>query len=342
MTTPGLARNNQRSQALWFALAVVALAGPLIGLMFFAVTPQRELQFLSAFVPALAAFATMAYLTWQTRLRNIVFGLILAVVLAFLTFGTEQALRYLHFRSISVTGFIQRDGNSLTIDAAERMVDKILEQRTGATGFLGYVRYAMSVGVVVSSSYAPIGPTNQVTGSGVLFYWFADGLIILGGALSGAWWANRRTFCVHCQSYYGRISTGGADMGLKRIGWIARESIDEFTRLINADHLEQAGTLLQNYRMANVGLELRAEYCPSCDTNPVIISAYRVRRFRGSDRNLAFRHTMSADDYHRLTTFAQVISHKWSLEVADEWMLGMGIVVAFLGGILWLYGVIAF
>ncbi len=318
------------------ALVVIVAGGFLTGALFLAITYQYQMIFFSPIVPSLAAFVIVCYAIWQGRIRGRVFCLALGLLLGVLIYGSYQGMRYAAFRQLSVSQLSQTYGTGLSYGELQGMVDDLLLENTGATGFLGYVREQMQQGMVIRSTPLPTS-ANQVTGSGYLLYWLIDAVFILGGALSGAWRANERAYCEHCHKYYGRITNTYGDMGLQRLGWIDKQQTDEFARLIDLGHFEQAGTLLRRKRSRQAKNDIQIERCDSCDVTPVTLSAYQARSMWSSQQTMLFRQFITSEEYRRLTAFADIDSRKPRLSGAHVWAINMLLVVLFLAGLMFLW-----
>jgi hypothetical protein len=339
MTTRALSGTTQAahvSEKLWLVLAIILVGGISSGVLFCAITYNYQFIFFSAMIPALAAFGTISYAVWKGSIRSRPYSLALGLLLAVLIYGVFQGARYVTFRRQVVESYMAQYG--ATAGEAEQMMDEDLLAQTGAGGFLGFIGWQLQRGMVISSVYRVTGPANEVTGSAYLVYWLYDAVLIFGGALSGAWWANSRTYCEHCRKYYGRIKTSGSDMGMDRLGWVEKQSTEEFARLLDAGHFEQAGTLLRGKRSRQVGLDIQIERCDSCDTKPVLLSIYGRRSFWTSQPRLFLRREISPDDYSRLTAFATFTIRKRRISTTDEWALSLSLAVLFISGLFLLAG----
>lgn len=328
--------SQKQNENLGIVFLVIIIGALLTSALFLAITSESRLIFFSAIVPAIGAFAVICYAIWQGRVRDQLFSLLLGLLLGLLIYGSYQAMRYLVFRKIATDTY--QSQNAATPEEAVRILDQTLLEQTGTTGFLGYVRYEMKTGMLIQSTTPPMGPSNHITGVGVLFYWVYDAVIILGGALSGAWWAHRRAFCEHCHRYYGRIKSNGIDMGTERIGWLENQAADEFKRLLEIDHFEQAGALIKNQKSKRANFELRIEHCDSCNTNPVILSAYRPFKANSSGTGLLYRRKIDPEDYDRLTAFANLKIGKPFLGSNNEWLIALILAIVFISGLIALAG----
>jgi hypothetical protein len=315
--------SNTKTKPQWsFALAMIIVAGVLIGGWFFLITYHYHLTFFSVVSPMLAGSAVIAYAIWKGRIQHCILSLVLGVLLASIIYGTFQGLRYFSFRKMAIDQYVA-DYSLDTAQAEQELENTLLEKTT-----------------VISSAMPLSGSGRQVTGTEYLIYWLYDFGMILLSTVGGAWRAVGRLYCQHCNKYYGRIVTGSGSIGLMKLGWVDRTETENFLRLLTMKHFEQLGTLLKSKQTRSAGIEIQAERCDTCNTNPISFIAVRPRTILSSNQPMVFQHTLASDEYERLLSFATVNNKASWLPLNEQWLISMSTLALFIGGLTLLIGLL--
>jgi hypothetical protein len=310
-------------ERLWIPVAAILISAPIFGFLF-TFLRGAPLIFVPIGVGVCASFLLM-YSLWEGQIHDRILGLALGVLFILLTYVFYQITSYLAFRAEQVSLIEEAYGLSRAESAA--VLDDELIGTTGAGGIAGYYRLMLNMGIRLES---PI-PTNnqQVSGLGVLYYGGLELAMLAITILSFTWTALQRPFCVHCNRYYGHMNLRTGKHGLERVGVMDHKQSHEFVKLLKADHLDQAGTMLKTEKIKASHADVLIERCPTCDTNPMMLYVYR----KAGQNSPVLIKPLSRPQYDQLTAFAQVGAPQ-PIGGVRSWMLGMTILGGFFVGLL--------
>jgi Ca2+/Na+ antiporter len=310
----------QQPRRLWPMFLTIFVGAMILAAAFILVTQRSSPLILTPGVIGLLASFVVSYAIWQGRVRNLLLCLVLAVLLTALTYGMYHLGNYVLFRRSQAASInIGQFRNQSEVDA---VIDDKLRAATGSDGFIGYLKFTLNSGMIVRSGM--MGPADQVTGSSLLFYWFIDVGFILLGSVMGAWLASRRSFCEHCDHYYGRIAVTTGDYGLVHLAWLTLHDGSKFNDFLNAGHFESAGALLKSDKPIAPLFDVLVERCFTCETHPVFVYVYQTGGRFSTKRVLRLRKPLEPQDFSRLLSFTTVSAPKPKLSTSDTgWLLSM-------------------
>jgi hypothetical protein len=310
-------------EQLWMPFAASLIGAPIAGGLF-ALLRGAPLVLIPAAVGMWASFLLILAL-WQGQLHDRVLGIALAVLFVIMIYLCYHLISYLSFRADQAR--LYQDILSVSPTEAAQLVEDDLANETGAGGIVGYYRLVLNTGYRLTS---PMPLNNQqVSGLGVMAYWGIDVLLLSIVILTAVWNALQRPFCATCGRYYGHFDLNTGRSGLDRLGRMDAKAGVEFIRLLKADHLDQAGTLLQEGKIKPSDTDVLLERCPSCDTNPIVLYVFR----KANQRSATLIKPLTRAQYYQLTTFMSVDSPQ-SAGRMRQWATSVLIVAGFITGIL--------
>jgi hypothetical protein len=293
-----------------------------------------SLEMFTLVVISLGASFIVTYAIWQTPVTETVPALALGVLFVVLIYTVYQVENYLIFRMTQIAAIREQMGVSRAV--AARQVDALLVETTGVSGFVGYLLYELDSGVIVRSGV--VGPARHVTGLSLLFNWAADVALLCVGPIAGVWQALQRPFCKSCNTYYGRSTV--TRYGLERLGQLERHSRAEFVRLFKADHLEQAGAMLEGGKLRRDAHDVLIERCRTCDTTPITVLVFQLKGgLVDNPYSPSFTRELSPEQYRRFMTFAGVGEPQPTGDV-NRWFVEMMIAFAFMVALLFVVPVL--
>jgi hypothetical protein len=195
---------------------------------------------------------------------------------------------------------IQKLASERQLDPAdvEAGMNEILLRDTGSTDFIGYMQEQAKVGITFYRYVTDSSSGPTLTGLGVYIYWAIELLVIAGIAISQAWRAAGRPFCETCGTWYA---------GKNTIGSVNRNASKDFVNALKNGQFDQAKQMYGGPQpLPRTDLEM--EFCKTCQTSPVIVSAQRlVRAGRGGrvSRSLLTRGTVSREKMAELLPIAR-------------------------------------
>lgn len=200
---------------------------------------------------------------YRGKVRNPLVAGVFAVVTGAVIYGTMHGIDYLVFRQNS-TQEISRALNksrdkSKQNPAAGMTVDQFLQEKTGAKGLGGFLRYRSQTGIVVNRSSLSIPVPPQLTWS----YWGLEFLITSAIALGFAAGAARKPFCESCHSWYSAKD---------RLGRIKYQRLPEFLEAIDQAAATTASKFIDTLaKVYPPSLEVHLQSCSSCQNSEGIL-----------------------------------------------------------------------
>jgi hypothetical protein len=188
------------------------------------------------------------------KIPDALIAVVAAVVLGVALYIALHYGQYLTFLQEARTEIAQEWGISNGADANE-LIDMLLLEETGTSGFRGYmllqVDAGFSVGRTTGSSSLPI------SGPIIWAYWFIEFALIAGIALVAGAGAASKTFCKTCQEWY----------STQHLGSVRYESAQQFLEAVQHNDFQQAHDMVQTETAPTPSLEVYLRRCPSCDSS---------------------------------------------------------------------------
>jgi hypothetical protein len=167
------------------------------------------------------------------KVRNPILSGAIAVLAGLIAYGSLNFGQYLYFRQTEAAEITKLSGikSSSEIDG---IIDSLLQEKTQATGFVGYIKSTAQDGINITRRGRDSGITLNETFT--YAYWLLEIAIIGGIAFTLASNAAQEPFCEEAQDWYGD-PTSLASVELKHQ--------DQFIKALNNQDYEQAGTWLK-------------------------------------------------------------------------------------------------
>ncbi len=213
----------------------------------------------------------------RAKIRTVSHVLLLSLLSAVTMYGTYHYCRYLGLQvqaSLEIFEGLSEATEVENLEVTKTVVDYLLEEETGRSGFIGYMLYEAKLGV----SIGRLSRSNSTNLGPVLtwLYWLLEFGIILGLTIQKGKKAIVRSFCEVCGNWYGQE---------KHLGGTASANESFLLDLIRQKEFSRLGKLIE--RNAEVpSLELYLYGCQVCGKSQ---SQLTVRRaFQGAKGGLKF------------------------------------------------------
>jgi len=215
-----------------------------------------------------------------------IFGLLAGVIV----YNTYWVLDYTYQMQLWREEYRALEGDAASDEMINRLIDSfILEEETGSTGFVGYVRLTIQEGLNISDASDSItNPSEEGMNIGTeltIGYYVLEILII---TLGPAFFAASRTDAPFCDDT-------GRYMRFQGVGGVKREEADQFLSLLQADNFVGAGAL-----MGKRGGVIQVEIGRCQPTSPTAIM--KVKQQQGRSTKEIFNGTISGAQADALTS----------------------------------------
>lgn len=137
------------------------------------------------------------------KCRNTTAALVVAVLTGALTYGSMHFFDYLSFKSSVAEYFLEEmpqteDGEVVTEEMTSVMVNAMLAEETGSTGFIGFMKFSAKQGVSIGKAGRNGANIGEV---GTWIYYLIEFGAIIFFACTGAA-AAKSPFCESCEEWY--------------------------------------------------------------------------------------------------------------------------------------------
>jgi hypothetical protein len=141
----------------------------------------------------------------------------------------------------------------------------VANEKTGATGFWGFMNYSAKQGV----SIGKLGSEGiQLNETFTWLYWLIEFAAIETIIILLAYSAAKEPYCESCDRWYG---------GKERMGNVPPRSSESFLNLIKDDNFTQSGKLIDPLSKVNASsLEVYLQGCSSCQISDFVIYVSRA------------------------------------------------------------------
>lgn len=204
------------------------------------------------------------------KVRNPLMASIFALFLGAVLYGTRHGADYLVFRQ-NATQEISRSlksSDKLKQNPAEITIDRFLQEKTGARGFVGFLRYRSQAGIVVKRSVFSIPVPPSIAWN----YWGLEFLITSAIAAGFAFGAAKKPFCESCHSWYSSSD---------RLGRVKSQDLSEFLEGIDQETATNASKFLAPLaKVYPPSLEVHLQHCASCQSSNglLVLSQAEINR----------------------------------------------------------------
>jgi hypothetical protein len=196
----------------------------------------------------------------QGKVRNPSIAALFGALTGLVLYGSMHVSDYWQFKQAATAEITQRIEPSNQAEI-EQLIDAFLQEKTGSTGFWGYLKYSAQEGVSIgraASNGANLGET------GTWIYWTIEFLVIDLMIAAIAYSAASSPFCESCTQWY---------QAKERVGSVKPQDSEPFLKLIQEDQFSKAGELIDSLAgTVPSGLEIQLERCPSCRMSDLVLT----------------------------------------------------------------------
>jgi hypothetical protein len=248
---------------MWLLLSSV-LGGIAIGGLTFVVSQLIYLIILFPLGMGFAGGIVSAIAIQQGKVRNPLIGSLFAALTGLTIYGTVHGGNYLMFKQVVSQEITKELGQTDTIQT-EQFIDAFLKEKTGATGFWGYMNYSAKQGVSIGKLGSEGIPLNETF---TWLYWLIEFAAIETIIVLLAYSAAKDPYCESCDRWYA---------SKERMGNIHPRSSENFLNLIKDDNFTQSGKLIEPLSKINASsLEVYLQGCSSCQISDFVIAVSRA------------------------------------------------------------------
>jgi hypothetical protein len=256
-----------------------------------------QLVYLIFLFPILLGVIAARIIWWglqRSAVKNMMLGVLAAVLLSLATYGQYQYTEYLFFQ-----GEVKNEAQSEGVIVSDQMIDRLLQKEVGATGFVGFLRLEAREGIRIgraTSSSSNNGVALQ--GDWVWFYWLAELVAITGLTVRRVIISLETPYCKNCRHWYNR-------RGL--LGNVALNRAPHVLEGLRTKNYGLAAEYISTRAEPTPRLDIEVEICGSCQTSEVSVNVNRVvyRAFGGPDKKQIFTTMLPYPQYTELVKQVQ-------------------------------------
>lgn len=255
-----------------FLVVASILSGLFIGGTAFALS---QVFYLIVLFPAMMGFAGIWAVNWSLKKAHIPNRFVVAlfgVVIGIMIYAAYHYTGYLVFRTSQIRA-IEKE-HSVDNQVASRFFDYVLDQETGSTGFLGYIKWHAKVGdaysgyFVLNQALVMETPEFALRGGWAWAYWLFEALIIVGATTWASSAVTGQPFCERSLDWYGWI---------KQIGNVDIESEKAFLDLLQVNDFSRASKMVaEGESTEHPTIEVYAQHCSGNPSSDVLITLKRT------------------------------------------------------------------
>lgn len=248
--------SNQIDKNGWRWLALTSgIGGLTLGGVAFMTSFVVYLIIILPILLGLAGGVLLRMAVYRGKVRNPWIAGVFALATGIAIYGTMHGADYVVFRQNATKEINRTLGNFGKEPGPEINVDKFLQQRTGANGFGGFMRYRSQTGIVVNRASLRIPVKSNITWS----YWGLEFLITSAISFGFAFRTARRPFCENCHGWYNASD---------RLGRIKHPHLPEFLEAIDQDSAFTASKFIDPLaKVYPPSLEIHLQYCNRCQSS---------------------------------------------------------------------------
>lgn len=254
--------SNQIDKRGWQWLAVTSgVGGMTLGGVAFATSFFVYLVVIMPVLLGLVGGALLREAVYRGKVRNPLIAGGFALITGAAIYGTMHGADYLVFRQNATQEIsrVLKSSDKSSQSKAGITLDMFLQERTGTTGFIGFLRYRSQTGIVVNRSSLRIPASAQITWN----YWSLEFLITSAIAFGFAFGAAKKPFCESCHSWYSVKD---------RLGRVKYPHLPEFLEAIEQEETATASKFLDPLaKVYPPSLEVHLESCASCQNSDGIL-----------------------------------------------------------------------
>lgn len=246
-------------------LASIFLGGLAIGYLVHLISKLLYLVFLFPVGAGFVASFILAKAINLGKVRFPVLACICGLLFGFFAYGVYQYADYQAFtKDVYQALTANRQVNQLFKPTLtpQQVTDFILKQKTGSTGFPGYIRYIAQQGITISRARS--SHTSFTIKEPFSWLYFLVELLLYGiiPAIVGYSTAGE-PFCEHCNHWYTKEKHLGSVPISKRATLIAAVENGQY---------QQLSQLLQTTELEHPRIDVQLKQCEHCESNEAILS----------------------------------------------------------------------
>lgn len=247
----------------WLLLSSI-LGGLAIGGLTFAISQFIYLVLIFPVAMGLAGGVVSSFAIRQGKVRNPSVAAVFGALTGLILYGTAHGGEYIRFKQVTSQEINASIGQNSMI-STERIIDDYLQQETGSTGFVGYLKYSAKQGVTIGEVGRDGFSLNETF---TWVYWLIEFAIIEGIIFALAYGASKNPFCENCENWYSPA---------KRLGNVSNQVSNNFVELLNNDNFSRAGELLEPLSATSTpSLEVQLQSCPACKTGDCVLTIHQA------------------------------------------------------------------
>jgi len=179
-----------------------------------------------------ASGAVMGFAVKKGKIRNPITALSLGVLGGLVTYGSLMYGQYINFKQ-EVETTMEREYNVTDKNQAKEQINVILQQETGSSGFVGFLKMSAKEGTSISRGSSKVKLNDTFT----YLLWLIELGIVGFLAASMPFKSASEPFNEEANEWYGEKQW---------VGSTTEESKDELMRLLNMDDMAGASALLSS------------------------------------------------------------------------------------------------
>ncbi len=287
----------------WIALVLATLIGSLvIGGIVFAVSHLIYLIVLFPLLMGAIGGGLLVLVVKSSKVRSPILAGLFGLILGIGIVGVYRfAEYYIDFRNEITNSIRESEGQDISQQDIDEFIDLSLEDETGSSGFVGYLKYAASLGTTITRSSG--SSEMQLDERATWIYWGIELLIVALIAAGMAFGAARQPFNEEAGEWY------PGQMVIGRVDWNSRK---EFYNLLKADDLRGAFKMVMTAPMTGNRVDVLFQQTPTAPQSDVILSVNETRVNRKNQSSgTKMRGVISAQEFadlNRMVSGAQAAS----------------------------------
>ncbi len=255
--------NKVPFSGLQWLIGASLLGGITIGAITFLLTYLIYFAFIFPIAMGTIGGKVMTYAIQKGKVRNPLLSSLFAGVSGLAIYGSLFWGAYWRFqqRFPQLLSPLEQE----SIYSSGKSIDEYLQDKTGRTGFLGYVKYSAQEAVVIREAVKGDFAFNETLN---WLYWLVELSIIEGIIITFSYSAAKKPFCEACDVWYSQP---------ERIGNVKGRFYPNFLTLIQDENYFKAAELVKaNTHLYSPSIEVEFQRCPGCQTSDVVMKLSRV------------------------------------------------------------------
>jgi hypothetical protein len=257
--------SNKVPNAGFTWLTVTALVGGLaIGGATFAVSRLFYLIVLFPLLMGAGGGFLQAYAVNRGKVRNPAIAGAFAILTGLVIYGTLNVGYYVAFRQEVAKELKKNLGQSDEAQINQIIDQNVLQQETGSTGFLGFLKLSAREGVGITRGSSKLELKNEWAWG----YWAIELAAICGITAFMAFAAAKEPFCENSDEWY---------LPMESVGTVPNEESENFLNLIKNENFVKAGALIDPQKQSPVpNLVVHVQRSPGDRLNDIVLTGSKA------------------------------------------------------------------